>query len=165
MKLKSTAIALGLASLYQLTSSINAQAATFKVPGFGDYDITTVTTSYDANKALLESQPWWGSALAASTFASTVGGSLGFPLGSGPFFRYSGTVFSGTGFASPNFYTYFPFPISSVINGQQSPNISVVYAVATPATSTVPEPSEMLGTLAFGTIGTGYLLKRRSKVA
>lgn len=82
-----------------------------------DYEVTFVDTSYTASTALLESQPWWGSATDAGTFATavgdadnvgaTIGGQLSFAYGTGPvpppgavLFRYvdsAGTVSGNLG--------------------------------------------------------------------
>ena len=49
------------------------------------YDITTVTTSFNAASATLQSQPWWGSDPIGIQFATAVGGQLGFPVNSGAY--------------------------------------------------------------------------------
>lgn len=163
MRSLSIAIALSLTGVTLLTSSSDAEAATFNVLGFGQYDITTLQTSYNASTTFLQSQPWWGSSSAALTFASTVGSSFGAPLSGfyGPLFAYS---IQNTNPVKAAAYSTTTIPQIQLINAD-APSI-FPYAVATPVTSTVPEPSEVLATLAFGAIGAGYLLKRhRSKVA
>ena len=163
MRSLSIAIAFGMTSLGMLASSSNAQAAIFSVPGFGEYDITTTQTSYNGNSTLLSSQPWDGSAIDAITFSQTVGSSLGTPNSAtsptglvGPFFSY----------ASGGAYTYFPGSSLTVSSVGYSPDTTYSFAVATPVattvTSTVPEPSEVLGTLALGFIGLAFKFKRSS---
>ena len=102
MRSLSIAIAFGATGLSMLVGSSNARAATFNVPGFGEYDITTTQASDNENPTLLSSQPWYGSAINALTFSQTVGSSLGTPNSAvtvvGPFFSYT----------SGGAYAYFP---------------------------------------------------------
>ncbi|MBV9385582.1 MAG: hypothetical protein JOZ78_04040 [Chroococcidiopsidaceae cyanobacterium CP_BM_ER_R8_30] len=152
MRPLSIAIAFGVTSLGMLVSSNNAQAATFNVPGVGVYDITTLQTSYSENSTLLSAQPWYGNAIEALTFASTVGSSFGTPnpasVSVGPLFPY----------ASNGAYTYFPGSSLKATSVGYSPDTTYSFAVAT----AVPEPSELVGTLALGFIGLVFQFKRSS---
>ena len=88
-----------------LVASIAFTANAFAAPtvtvsvGGQSYNITYTdpSTSYNASKALIQSQPWWGSTSSATEFASAVGGSLGYPaFGTGPYFAIrnnTGSVF------------------------------------------------------------------------
>ncbi|MBV8882628.1 MAG: hypothetical protein JO235_01320 [Chroococcidiopsidaceae cyanobacterium CP_BM_RX_35] len=146
------AIAFGVTSLGMLVSSSNAQAATFNVPGFGEYDITTTQTSYNGDSTLLSSQPWYGSAIEALTFSQTAGSALGTPNSATSPTSSVGPFFS---FTSGGAYTYFPKTSLSVTSVGYSPDTTYSFAVATP----VPEPSEVLGTLALGFIGLAFKFK------
>ncbi len=53
-----------------------AQAVVVTVNGT-DYDITNQSTTYNASTSLLQSQPWWGDPVLASSFANAVGSQLG----------------------------------------------------------------------------------------
>lgn len=53
------------------------------------------------------------------------------------------------------------FPPATIVTERPGVNADA----ATDVAATVPEPSEVIGTLVFGAIGAGSLLKRRSKVA
>lgn len=58
-----------------------------------DYDITTITGTFDNEHGRLEAQPWWGDFNLARDAARSVGSSLGQPnlLNAwGPFFVYGG---------------------------------------------------------------------------
>ena len=59
-----------------------------------EYDITTITTTFDSDSTLLMSQPWWLNAELASQLAEAVGYDLGTPnvydpLAFGPYFAYT----------------------------------------------------------------------------
>ena len=56
----------------------SAQAALFTVDG-QQYDVTTITGTYNDNTALLESQVWWGDSALARAFAEVVQDALGTP--------------------------------------------------------------------------------------
>ena len=163
------AIAFGVTSLGMLVSSSNAQAATFNVPGFGVYDITTTLASDNGNPTLLSSQPWYGDAISALTFSKTVGSILETPNSatappanpkdpeSSP--DLVGPLFS---FTSGSAYTYFPGSTLTVTSIGYSSDTTYSFAVATPVASSVPEPSEVLGTLAIGFIGLAFKFKHPS---
>ena len=86
-------LAVATATLALFAASLPASAYQINVGGI-DYEVTFVDTSYSASTALLESQPWWGSATDAGTFATavgdadnvgaTIGGELSFAYGLGP---------------------------------------------------------------------------------
>lgn len=55
------------------------------------YDITTLTSTFTANMAELESEPWWGNATLAQAIANAVADDIGTPNvdgTSGPLFAY-----------------------------------------------------------------------------
>jgi hypothetical protein len=70
--------------------SSRADNITVTVDG-AQYDITTVTATFDEDMALLESQPWWGNATLAEDIANAVADDIGTPNDdgtSGPLFAY-----------------------------------------------------------------------------
>ena len=80
-----------LVFLGELLAGTSAQAQTViatnpgvSVLGYGTYDFSAVSDTYASNPTLFQSQPWWGSASVAQTFASTAGN-----FGSQPYFIYS----------------------------------------------------------------------------
>lgn len=78
------------ATIMSLSATTTAsQAATFTVGGT-DYDVTTVTGTFDANRSLLMSQLWWGNGTLASSFATEVK----FSLGNDPTVSSLGAVFA-----------------------------------------------------------------------
>ncbi len=74
----------------------------------------------------------------------------------GPVRRY--LINSTTGAASPN-----PNPNTVNTAAAAFPNGYFSGTANDPQARVVPEPSSMFGTLAFGTLGAGYLLKRQLK--
>jgi len=68
------------------TSSFTGVAQDINVPGYGEYDITVIDTSYEASQSSLQDQPWWGSQTEANVFATALGLQDGNP---GPAFAYS----------------------------------------------------------------------------
>ncbi|MBO1051358.1 MAG: hypothetical protein HEQ25_09525 [Dolichospermum sp. DET73] len=144
-------LVLGSAVAGVVVSMSPAQAIIFNVNGT-DYDVTTVTTSYNADSTLLQSQPWWGNATLASQFASTVQQGLpGSFSSSGPFFAYSATLASGPGFTFTQVgsYEYISIANPQVVTRGVNSSFSGVYATATVATP-VPwdtTPGAMLPTI------------------
>ena len=139
-----------------------AQAATFNVNGT-DYDITTVTGSFNTLQTQLQSQLWWGNTQSASEFANLVGITLGTPNGYGPWFAFAGDAsyteawgywvgIPGSTAAAVEHYT----GVNGGVNGD--PEVIRTFAVAsTPAA--VPEPLTTLG--AMTAVGFGAAFKRK----
>jgi len=159
MKICNIVIATGVAGCCLLASSSNAQAAVFTVPGYGTYNVTATnpTVSFATDSALLSSQPWFGNQSEASAFAETVGLSLGIKnvynlVSFGPFFCYSADSFSANADATAVYGT--TLNLGPFFRGN-----TYSFAIASP----VPEPSEVLGTIALGAVGVGYLVKRQFK--
>ena len=127
----------GLMIVSMLVLFVSPAAAVTISVGGTDYDVSTITTTFDAQSALLLSQPWWGDSLLADTAAADVGSSLGLPngTGSGPLFAWAENSFPGIVEAVGHFR-------GMVVDLGPLPNsASVTYAVATP---TIPEPSRVI---------------------
>ena len=69
------------------TASITVGAVSFIAPEASavtvsfdgtDYEITTITGTFEDNQATLESQPWWGNATLAEGLAGELGLAAGF---------------------------------------------------------------------------------------
>ncbi len=129
--------------------SSSAQAATVNRTVNGvNYDITTVTGTFNSLQATLQSQPWWGSSTSASQFATVVGNSLGLPnfFGiNGPLFSFnSGRVF-GVGINTSQ-----SFVLGSVVPSARLNSVSLAYATA--RATPVPTPALLPGLLGLGAV-------------
>lgn len=87
-------LAVATATLAFFAATLPASAYQINVGGI-DYEVTFVDTSYSASTALLESQPWWGSATDAGTFATAVGDAdnVGATIGGELIFAYQSVTF------------------------------------------------------------------------
>ena len=145
-----------------------AEAIMFTVNGT-NYDVTTVTTTYDANTSLLQSQPWWGNQTLAEQFASTVlQGLPGTVPNKGPRFVYS------TGFFSDPFSGDFTFINYSVYDTTANPLVyssvsgissNYVYATATEATPVPFDFDPSFGVVALGGIWAGRKVIKKIKTS
>jgi hypothetical protein len=77
-------------------SAGQANAVVVNVPGYGSWDVTTFTGSYNDNESRFNvgEMPWWGNESLASLFADAVGSSLGAPNGLHATLRSWGPKFS-----------------------------------------------------------------------
>lgn len=122
-----------ITTLLGVLSSGAMAASTYNATVNGtNYDFTYVTGSFNANAALLQSQPWWGSNQdTATTFATVVGGSLGYPnFFAGPLF-----AFGNTGNRIDAIY----FERSASYTNAIRDSNTYSYAVATASSAGVPE--------------------------
>lgn len=149
-----------------------AQAFSVTVGG-SQWDVTTLTGSYNDNVAILQSQTWWGDNVRAQDFAYAVGESLGLPFNgqAGPFFVWLGDLDGsgptgiswvdscqnyGSGSTSMSWVDpcqNFGLLYSFVIPGDSSET----YAIAT-AVTPVPEPLTIFGSIAA--VGFGAVCER-----
>ncbi|MEI6616142.1 MAG: hypothetical protein WCL59_06140 [Cyanobium sp. ELA507] len=154
-----------------------AQALVVSVPGYGHWDVTTFTGSYDDNTTKFAQlpapgvMPWWGSQTAALAFANAVRNQLppsGIcsactpPTAAGPYFGY-GTDGS---INEPIELSYFQYLSSSpeiggAVSVFRQGNFSFVWAQASPATTPAPGPLPALGIAAA--FSYSRLLKMRIK--
>ena len=135
-----------------------AEAAIFTVGGT-NYDVTTVTGSYNSLKSQLEATPWWGnSTLAAdlATAATSAGSWNNDNGGMGAFFAFNtfwdaytanaeGGGALGADFANSNYLV-------------QMENADIVYA----APAAVPEPLTILGSITAAGFGVAFKRKKNS---
>ena len=101
--------------------------------GGQDFEISTITGSFDVNSTLLMSQPWWGDSAAASSAADQVGNALGFPnifSSVGPYFAYAESSGSFDWYGGDAFT--LPPATASVTSGSEDTTISNTFAVAQP---------------------------------
>lgn len=157
-----------LASSAVMFTAKPAQAATFTVNGT-DYDITTVTGSYNSLTTQLQATPWWGNSLLAEALANEVWDSLGYTsLGGGPVFASVGTDYpiqTDTGIEYPDGPLGFYLGLEQ---GSDTPSVRrrglvesnvFSFAVGTAVPAAVPEPLTILGSITAA--GFGVVLKRK----
>jgi len=124
------------------------------------YDFSYLTGSFTDNSALLQSQPWWGSQSTATTFATAIGGNLGFP--NNQYSDQRGPYFVFESYSSPFFFSNSSFFYSRTSSvqccGGPGVSASFSYAVATRSTggvapemnaSLIPQVGLLLGCLFF----------------
>jgi hypothetical protein len=157
----------GLAATATLLGVNPTQAFSVTVGG-SQWDVTTLTGSYNDNAATLQSQTWWGDSVRAKNFASAVGESLGLPFldQAGPFFVWLGDL-EGRGptgiswvknSVPPGTYPGDSGQIPGLLYEFVIPGDSIeTYAIAT-ATTPVPEPLTILGSIAA--VGFGAVCER-----
>ncbi|ACK70502.1 hypothetical protein PCC7424_2075 [Gloeothece citriformis PCC 7424] len=158
-------------------SSQEADAAIFTVNGT-QYDITTVTGSFNQLQSQLESQVWWGNTTLAMDFASTVGSSLGKPnlLGLNlvsPLFAYN-TILQSIPLRPSVRQTLAVGAVEQELLGSTvtlvntypslSSSISYTWAIATEVPEEpVPEPLTILGVSTVVGFGAAFKRKTQSK--
>jgi hypothetical protein len=134
--------------------------------GGQDYDVTTFTGSYNANKSKFNLpsagglMPWWGSDTTSQAFAAAVGTAFGFPNpqgtgNSGLYFAWSFTPVQTSGFLFYN--TFLP---STIINPALLFNLETAYSWAQVAPAPVPGPLHVLGACA----AFGFSRKLRKRI-
>jgi len=95
-------------SLILFFSSSQAAHALIINTSIGSYEMSTVFGSYESERSILESQPWWNNITLANEFTTQTGDLLGLPNSTnfqevsfiGPFFTYG---LSELGFGSSRF--------------------------------------------------------------
>eukprot|EP01013_Petalomonas_cantuscygni_P045285 TRINITY_DN9876_c0_g1_i1.p1 TRINITY_DN9876_c0_g1~~TRINITY_DN9876_c0_g1_i1.p1 ORF type:complete len:158 (-),score=2.03 TRINITY_DN9876_c0_g1_i1:63-536(-) len=151
---------LAAAACLSICTASAGLAATFTVAGT-DYDISTITGTFDDNESLLVGQPWWGDSAQALTFADAVGGGLGDSNFSGPYgplFALDSLIIGADHTALVALY----HPIHGVSIDWALADTTYHYAIATPV-SPVPLPAG--GLLLLTAFGGVAALKRRKKRA
>lgn len=143
----------------------SADAATFTVDGV-DFELTTVSGSFNDNRALLESQVWWGNAELAEALAETVKDGLGLTIFSdGPAFAFG----TNPGTTAP-VVDYFFYDAGNTVRGPfvkrasfgLTQPLSFDFAVAVAAPSPVPLPAGGV-LLVTGLAGVAHLKRRKAK--
>jgi hypothetical protein len=140
------------------------------VTGYGTYQITTETTSFAANAALLESMPWWGNVGLTYALSSTLNAEYGyngtnlavFAIGpAGGFAQavdlngnlvidYSQAIAVNTNNPA------IPYPYIS----DENPQDILPYVVLAGSSSSVPDTSSTLFMLSFA-LASGVLMRRQ----
>ena len=105
--------ALGAAVAMGALAAGQANAVVVNVPGYGSWDVTTFTGSYNANESRFNvvEMPWWGNEGLASLFAGAVGFALGAPNGMHATLLSFGPKFSFLR-ATKHAVTYYSIPLS-----------------------------------------------------
>jgi|GEM_PF-3812433 len=151
-------------------TSASAKAAIINSDGYY-WDIGAKYTSFDRDKAELNSQPWFGYSTKATRFASRLGDALNIsqigPNGGdpewGPFFAYNGPDTIPT--ASVQRYATAGLSQGQVVRATNvSPTTDFYYAIVvggpyTQPPDQVPEPLNILGSLTV--LGLGAALKHK----
>lgn len=140
-------------SLLALTAS-HVQAASFQTTINGtSYNFTTITGTYNDNQAQLSSQPWFGSASLANTFATAVSSNLGGTVNFGelgPMFAY-GVIDSS--------FEYVAYLFGTTLNNSFSRTDTYTFAVA--QAQQVPEIDGAMLPQALMLMGASALFLRR----
>lgn len=143
------------------------------------YDITTVTGTFDGNMALLESMPWWGDATLAQEIANAVMDDIGTPNDdgtSGPLFAYDDDAIdafiwfrgssSSTSVSESVSFTYGVCDIKGVACGDVCPNGGIfekkTVGSTTCGTKNASEPAS-LSMLFAGLLAWFWALRRNGK--
>lgn len=156
-----------LATLAALSLSPGSAQAYVVTVSSVQYDVTTITGSYNANSALLSSQPWFGDSNLAQTFSGLVGSGLGtpntgiqgLPASEAPYFAYN---FSG-GVALLAYFRNGNVTLDT-IPGSETQHTwakATVLSASTPAPA--PGPLPLLG--AGAAFGFSRQLRKRIQVA
>ncbi|MFN7898671.1 MAG: hypothetical protein ACK5N0_03260 [Synechococcaceae cyanobacterium] len=139
----------------------DARALVIEVNG-SNYDVTTVSGSYDSLITTLSAQPWFGNTSLSYTFAETVINQLGLPNfngGMGPIFAIGTRNVSGIDWVRASYF-YSNEEEMGFVEGNDTVFTSqtATYAKAQlqpPAPSGVPGPLPVFGAMA------GYGMSRR----
>ena len=155
---------LAIAASVFAVSATASVAATYTVNGT-DYDVKTITGSFNDNQALLESQIWWGDDSLAIDFASAVAGGIGpsndeKSLSTGPFFLFSEVLSTAPFVFNVAMYNFGTGAV--LIRGRTDPTLRRTFAIAEDI-SAVPLPAPAL--MLLSGIGGMAALKRRKKRA
>lgn len=145
--------------------------------GGEQYDITTVTGTFDDNMALLESMPWWGDATLAQEIANAVMDDIGTPNNdgtSGPLFAYDDDAIdafiwfqgtsSSTSVSESASFTYGLCNLKGVACGDVCPKGGVFQKVdfGCGTGGNAPEPAS-LSMLLAGLLAWFWALRRNGK--
>jgi len=168
--------ALGAAVALGGLAAGQAHALVVNVPGYGHWDITTFTESYDDNSTKFAQlpapgvMPWWSSQAAALAFANAARNQLPSltcnlcdPVTTeGPYFGYGAVVgATGTRIEFSNFqYPTFNIAAGGAVLRSQPGYFRSVWAQATPAAIPTPGPLPALGVVA----AFGYSRKLRNRI-
>jgi hypothetical protein len=122
----------------------------------GSYEMSTIFGSYESERAILESQPWWNNITLTEEFTTLTGLLLGLPNPTsfqgtpfiGPFFTYGLSEFSFGGgrfkgcVLQTNVVCFNPEVFGPGALVPTDSNFEFTFAIATPITTeSVPEPT------------------------
>ena len=158
---------LAAAVCISLVSATSIDAATFSVLGT-DYDLTTITGTFEDNIDQLTSQVWWGKADIAATFVSVTRKTLAGLPNSHPTLGpnvYGAFFANGYGINCPECVVSTAVLFTNQINGTQfMPDVVATFAVVeSQVVSPVPLPAG--GLLLLTAFAGVAALKRRKKCA
>ncbi|MBL9127747.1 MAG: hypothetical protein JNL97_08875, partial [Verrucomicrobiales bacterium] len=155
------------AALATLLMTGSAGAVVVTIDGM-DYDITTLTGTFDDNASVLTAQPWYGDETLANRFVDAVGARLGLPHDAGnsvadfltgPMFAWTDNPPSG----NPNAFrastwvrsAYFGFDNQSF--AERARYFPYTFAVVNSGTHGVPDLGSTWLLLSVGLLGVGGL--------
>ena len=157
MKLRAIAAAICIS----LCTASAGAAATFTVNNV-DYDLTSVTGTFDSLRSILMDQAWWGNRVLADSLVNEVELSLGENPNYGGVFFALGIVNNSIG-EQFTFRFWHPHPqLGGDTAGTDNTDRVRTFAIATPI-SAVPLPAG--GLLLLSAVGGIAALKRRKKRA
>jgi hypothetical protein len=153
---------LGLMAVLSLMGPMAAQSIVVTITGQGasdgQWDVTTVTGSFDNLESILVAQPWYGFDRPAYAFASAVGDALGtqtpypgYPYG--PQFGWNVGTYT---FESDVYFPNYAF-VADIY-----PSRSDVRTYAVASRTDVPEPAT-LSLLSIGLAGAGLARRRKGQ--
>lgn len=151
---------LGAMAAALLLCSMSANALLIEITGQGSadgqWDVTTLTGSFNDLFATLDDQVWWGDGMLAGVFAEVLAGGLDFPNSDnyGPLFAYAE---GSPGFEFNARTVYIKDPtVAEFVEGEGT----FAFAVASRAQD-VPVPAT-LALLGLGLVGLGLSRRRKS---
>jgi len=119
------------------------------------FNFAAITNSYDSQRALYQSQPWWGDATKAQTFASAAGGGS---LADADF------IYSVNGFGT-GYYSYYNLAgnLSSYEGSTSDPILPWGAAIVTSSSGGAPEIDGALAPQVGFLLGCLFLMFGRKK--
>jgi hypothetical protein len=162
-------LALGTLTASVMFAAKPAESAIFNVGGT-NYNITTVTGSYDYFSSKITTTPWWGNSTLAINVATTIGRSFGYPNNNlvAPLVAHTRQLwFDGNSYVPLIFASYYDVwgrtEPSYILNTAEYLTWAVVdESPASASASAVPESLTILGSITAAGFGVAFKRKKNS---